>query len=123
MSILAVPVTATSQFEWNRRIAAAVNQLIGKKLELKAVTSAYTVEDGYDLFTADSTGAAFTITLPPAPKHKGRAVYVKRLNAGANNVTIDGSGSETIDGAANTVLTTQWESRTLFSDGSNWLIL
>lgn len=121
--ILSVPPTATSIPEWIRRASAAIGQLAAKKLEHKAVSATYTLEDGYDVFECDTTSAAFTITLTPAAKNKGRIIYVKRVNAGANVLTIDGSGSETIDGAANSTLTAQWESKAYFSNGSAWLIL
>lgn len=128
MSILHVPVTAPDtpggRAEWSRRVAATVNQLVAKNLKVRpTVTGTYTLEDDYDIFPLDSTGGAFTVTLASAGASSGRLVYFKRINAGANNITIDGNGSETIDGAATTVLTVQWESRTLYSDGSNWLIL
>jgi hypothetical protein len=38
-------------------------------------------------------------------------------------VIIDGAGAETIDGGLTATLTTQFESLTIISDGSNWHIL
>jgi hypothetical protein len=46
---------------------------------------------------------------------------VKRINGGGNAVTVDGSGSETIDGAANVSLSSQWDRITVISDNANWL--
>ena len=122
--ILRVPVdVGESVTAWVRLAATAINQLLSRKLLLVAVDDTYTVADGVDVVTGDTTSAAFTITLPKAAPNASRVIYVKRIDASANNLTVDGDGSETIDGAATTVLTSQWETRTLFSDGSNWLSL
>lgn len=120
-----VDVSPANLPDWGRKVASTLNQLAARKLRLKPVTvsAAYTVEDEFDVFKADTTSAAFTITLPKASTHTGRVVHIKRINAGANNLTVDGDGAETIDGAASITLTAQWESRSLLSDGSNWLAL
>lgn len=122
--ILHVPVTASNPAEWTRRAAGAINQLATRRLTVKdTITATYALEDGFDVIPADTTSAAFTITLPKAGKHKGRVIYIKRIDASANNLTVDGDGSETIDGAASITLTTQWEIRRLTSDGTGWLEL
>ena len=38
-------------------------------------------------------------------------------------ITLDGNSSETIDGAATFVLSTQYESVTIISNGTGWYIL
>lgn len=121
--MLRVPTDTSNQADWNRKAANAINQLIGKRLVITAKTATYTVEDGVDVVTGDTTGGAFSITLPKAALHSGRLLVIKRINAGANNLTIDGDGAETIDGAATVALTTQWETRTLTSNGTAWLVL
>lgn len=87
----------------------------------------------YDLATDDTilsvsytgTGAVTSLTLPTAQTVNGRVVYIKDAggNAGTNNITIDTEASETIDGAATLVLGTDYESATLYSDGSNWYVI
>lgn len=77
---------------------------------------------GYrELVLANATGGAFTVTLPSALAQAGKTVVVKRMNSGANNVTVAAAGSETIDGAATFALTTQYEVVRLVSDGSVWV--
>jgi hypothetical protein len=68
----------------------------------------------------DCTSNAITINLPAASA--GQQFVIKKIDASANAVTIDGNASETIDGALTATLTTQYESITLVSDGSNWFI-
>jgi hypothetical protein len=58
----------------------------------------------------DTTAGAVTLTLQPVASCLGDIV-VKKVNAGANNVVIDGHGAETIDGAATVSFNTQYASR------------
>lgn len=85
----------------------------------KGITTTYTVLDADDVVVV--TGAStFTITLPAiADANEGRIVTIK--HAGTGIITVDGNGSNTIDGAANVQLQNQYDSVILISDGtSNW---
>jgi hypothetical protein len=64
-----------------------------------------------------------TINLLAANTQSGAQVQIKRISAGANTLTIDPSGAETIDGAATLSLPNQWDHATIVSDGANWLRL
>lgn len=78
-------------------------------VKTKAVAdSPYTLlsEDGY--LRCNAVGGNMTVNLPTAYGN-GRLVSIKKIDSSANTVTIDGSGSETIDGATTYVLTTQWQ--------------
>ena len=72
------------------------------------------------IYTATGS-SAYTVTLPTAASIEGKKIHVKRLATA--NITVDGDGSETIDGSATFVLTSQYSSVTLISDGTNWLII
>jgi lysophospholipase L1-like esterase len=87
-----------------------------------AVTGTYSVLAADDFITADATAAAFTVTLPTAVGCKGRRISVKRLNLGVNLVTVAPTGTQTIDGSTNYVLTTQNEVVAVVSDGVNWQV-
>jgi len=100
--------------------------------EVKAeTTSSFTVSltpsnasnfNSLEVIYAVSNGStAVTATLPTAASIEGKKVHVKRL--GTANVTVDGYSSETIDGSATFVLTTQYSSVTMISDGTNWIII
>ncbi len=90
---------------------------------VRAVSAAVTVLITDSTILADATGGAFAVTLPSAALCKGRQYVVKRMNAGANNVTVTPAGAETIDGAATAVLTAQYMVVRLQSDGANWVLL
>ena len=68
----------------------------------------------------DTAGGAMTITLPAGSTDD--QVVVKKLGTTAT-VTIDGNGTETIDGALTFVLTAQYASITLIWNGTEWSII
>lgn len=92
----------------------------GLTLNYVAKTGAYTIT-GTD-WMVDCTANTFTITLPSASTvGAGKQFVVK--NSGTGTITVDGNGSETIDGGLTAVLSTQYESITIVSDGSNYKII
>lgn len=83
-------------------------------------STAYTVFDKTYIFVDDDTaGGVVTVTLPPAVDSRDQIKYVKKLGTTAN-VTIDGNGSETIDGTTTSSLTAQYQSTILVCDGTEW---
>lgn len=90
---------------------------------VRAVTASMTVNDITDsLIVADATGAPITVTLPPAAGHT-RSYDIKRLNSGANAVTVAAAGADLIDGSGTYPLTVQYENVTVQSDGVGWHIV
>jgi hypothetical protein len=84
-------------------------------------TGAITTED-----LVNATTGGITITLPPAATAgTGKVIHIKDRDgsATANNITIEGDSAETIDGSLTFVLTVNYQSVTLVSDGSNWMII
>ena len=86
-------------------------------------TSSYTATASDHSLFCDATSGNLTITLPSATGCAGRVYVIKKIDSGANLVTIGCSGSETIDGASNYQLSSQYESITMQSNGSNWYII
>ena len=68
-----------------------------------------------------TSGGAVTANLPPAAQVLGRIGF--KLTAAGNNLTIDGNGAETIDGATTLVLSTAGNTVVLESDGVEWHML
>jgi hypothetical protein len=79
--------------------------------------SPYTITEtsGTVLIRCNAVGGNITVNLPTAVSHTG-LYSIKKIDSSANTVTIDGDSVETIDGAANHVLTLQWESVTMLSN-------
>ena len=89
-----------------------------------AVTTAYTPYKNDKTILADASSASFTVTLPGAATvEKGKTYTVKRTNAGANTVIVDGNGSETMDGIASLRLNQRFDYLQLQSDGTNWMVI
>lgn len=98
-------------------------QLGASPMAVVAKTTTYTATDSDELILADATGGAFTVALPTAVGRVGKIFRVKKTDAVANNVTVDGDGSETIDGATTQVITTQYDTVPCVSDGTEWWII
>ena len=86
-------------------------------------TTPVTMDEYYDALMVDATTASATVNLPAAADALGKIYYIKKIDATGNTVTIDPSGAETIDGAATEVISTQFQSRTVISDGTEWHII
>lgn len=88
-------------------------------------TTAYSVlaAPAYQPLTvrADAVAAAFTVTLPAAPSLL-QLVNVKKIDATANVVTIDG-GAINIDGALTAAISTQYTNVQIQFNGSTWDVL
>lgn len=92
--------------------------------KVKSVTGAYTTTLNDDIILADATGGAFTVTLlSAATAGAGKKYFIMKTDSTANAVTIDGNGSETINGALTRALSAQYAYAVIVSDGSNWFVI
>lgn len=85
--------------------------------------SPYTVlvDDNGRVLDVDASGGAVTINLPAAATAKnGFAVTVKKTDSSTNAVTIDGDGTETIDGTTTKVILSQYSALRVVCDGTEW---
>jgi hypothetical protein len=96
--------------------------VLGLAVNVTAVTTTYTAIATDYLVTADATGGAFTVTLPALAGMLGRVVIVKKIDASANTVTVDG-GAANIDGAATRALATQYAAIWVLAGTSEWHVL
>lgn len=71
----------------------------------------------------NATAGAVTVNLPSASLMIWQVYSIKKIDATANAVTIDPSGSETIDGASTLALTTQWQRVQIQSNGVAWFVV
>lgn len=84
-------------------------------------TANYTATGADDVILADTSGGAFTITLPAAASLSGKKITIKKVSADGNTLTIDRSGSNLIDGETAQTYVAPMTSVTWGSDGvSNW---
>jgi hypothetical protein len=83
-------------------------------------TSPVVLTDQDHIVLLDANATPIQVDLPPAAAHVGGQYFIKKVDASSNNVTIQPNGLELVDGASSDVLTTQYQSSTIVSDGSGW---
>jgi len=81
------------------------------------------LDETHHTVLVDASGGNVTITLPAAASYNNTVYAVKKIDASANTVTIDGNGAETIDGAATAVIAAQNAVLTIKSDATEWWII
>ena len=96
-----------------------INTSLGYKVT--SITSATTLDDTYNVVLCNN--APYTVTLPPAAANTGRVYRIKNIDPSGDAITIDGNGSETIDGESTYLLQPYKHSITLISNGTNWYVL
>ena len=78
-----------------------------------------------NVITCDASSGAFSINLPPVATSAHRTYTIKKIDATANAVTVDGNAAETIDGATTFSLSTQYDFVTVQCNaaGTTWSII
>ena len=111
--VLLVDTTQAAKVRWGNPsgLAATVTK-----------TANYTATADDHTIRVDTTSGNVTISLPAAASSVGRIFYIKKV-AAANTVTIDPSGSETIDGSSTATLSSNYEHTVVQSNGSSWDVL
>lgn len=105
--------------DYLRAFATSINQAADGRLWLSATASTtYSAGENDHVILVTPTGI-FTVTLPSAQAMKNKRVVVKRANNTTHTITIQ-SSSGNIDGAASVTLTSAYQRREFFSDGSNF---
>lgn len=104
------------------RLRAALRDAGAYSVAAFSATGDITLTGSPAFITADTTAGSVTLTLPPAASVTGYRAEVKKI-AAANTLTVEGNGSETIDGSANLAWTTQYQSFAFVSDGSQWWLI
>lgn len=89
---------------------------------VRTVTATTTARPIDRIIKADATSGGITVNLPSASPNPVAYTIIK-ADASGNTVTVDPAGSQTINGSATRVLSAQWETVTLRSDGTNWIAI
>ena len=88
------------------------------------ITTSVTLDvDSGSVQLADATLGNIVVTLGSAADLEGKQFTIKKTDSSGSSITIDPSGSETIDGSLTQVISTQYVSITIVSDGTEWFIL
>jgi len=109
-------------YVWNGSIwvgaggGSSVLGIVAKAGDYTATVSDYTI-------VVTCSIANITITLPAAVDNTGRIYNIKKVDATAYTVIVDGNGAEEIDGATTQTIVVQYDSLQIQCDGSQWFIL
>jgi hypothetical protein len=84
-------------------------------------TTSIELNDAHYTVIVDATNGNFTVKMPSSP-NTGKVYNIKRIDASANSLTIDGN-SKNIDGDASITLNNQYDCVSLQYDGTLWCII
>ena len=98
-------------------------QFDGYLFPTSSVSADYTATVNDAFIPVDASSAAVTVTLKPAAEAKGKRLTIKKIDSSVNAVTVDGDGAETIDDSATAVISSQYDSICVMSDGTEWWIV
>lgn len=107
------------------QVRKSLDRLFGGGLASVSANTTLTVDDA-GLVLVSASGGARTITLPAANALGGRPIRfeIEKTDSSANAVTVQRAGTDTIEGGTSVVLSGQWASLTLVSDGAgSWVLL
>jgi hypothetical protein len=85
-------------------------------------TNSYLATTDDNFIEMDVTADNKEVTLPTAIGNTGLLLTIKKTDVTAHTVTVITTGAQTIDGDPNFVLTNQWDTVAVVSNGANWLI-
>ncbi len=104
-----------------KRMERAINTLVdGQNVTVTALSTSREVTAGEHFIAVDASASAVTVTLPLAARAINKRMAFKKIDPGANQVIIDGNGSETIDGATTRTISVQYTTIEIVSDGITW---
>ena len=87
------------------------------------VVENYTATAGDYTILCDATGDAFAVTLPYVAPNKNKVYVIKKTDVSVNAITITAYGDDLIEGSATQSLSSQYDTKTIQSDGTSWHIL
>jgi hypothetical protein len=125
-SLAANPASQPNLKEAYNRIQNQINRgadgFLFPPKRLTSADSPYTMNINDSILICDTTGGSITINLLPAEEWEEKRITVKKIIA-ANTVTVTPDGSETIDDAASSPITTQYDAIDYVSQGGEvWTV-
>lgn len=87
-----------------------------------SIDNDYTILDSDDIIFIDTETKSVSVEMPSANGLGGKEFVIKKIT-GNNQVTINASGSQTIDGNNTVLINYNYESIKLVSNNNNWFIV
>jgi hypothetical protein len=107
--------SSTAVHQINGGLSGTTNTITSATYILDSVTTDYIVY-------TNSTSTAITLTLPAPTNGRILVIEDKAGTAGTNNITVNPHSSETINGKSSFVISQNYGSIRITSDGTNWFI-
>ncbi len=90
---------------------------------ITSVSTTFTIPANIRLVKGNATGGAFTETLPDVTTlEAGHQIKIVKIDSSPNGITLDGFGSQTINGSLTKILRAQWQVITVEAAGTEWII-
>ena len=87
------------------------------------ITDDYVVTNKDHIISGDATLKNIIVLLPTANGIKGRQYIIKKTDDSANEIMIKALGIEKIDGDSTLQISIPWQTKTIVSNGKNWLLI
>ena len=109
-------------YNWATNDVLTATKLNPAIVSKAAGDSPYTPSLNDDIILCNCTAGAITINLPTAVGNT-KIFNIKKTDSSTNAVTVDGNGTQTIDGDLTLIIFGEGDSYTLISDGANWKVI
>jgi hypothetical protein len=126
--VLSVPYVSATNVTASGHVSASVffgdgsnlSGVGGSSTSINVFTASFNVLNTYDVVGISTSGSVVTASLPGASSlSSGQRLVFKDVggSGSVNDLVIEASGSETIDGASTLKISTDWGATTIVSDG------
>lgn len=115
-------ITSGTEIGWSNSSAAILSWENNSSQIIAWANAQYAVSANNATILVNYPSAPFGVVLPTAASLTGQQYKIKKIDSSANAVTVSTTSSQTIDNALTYPLSSQYQSVTLQSDGSNWWI-
>jgi hypothetical protein len=87
------------------------------------VSDDYVVTNKDHIISGDASIKNITVQLPTAVGIKGRQYIIKKTDDSINEIIVKALGNEKIDGDISLQISIPWQTKTIVSNGKNWLLI
>ena len=115
-------VTNGTLVSWENNAPATITWENNSLVTIGWTNNTYLVTANNATILVNCAAEPLFVKLPAAGSVSGQQYKVKKIDSTANAVTINTTSSQNIDGSSTYVLSTQYYSTTVQSDGSNWWV-
>jgi len=117
-----VTISSGSVVSWENNAPATITWENNSLVAIDWLNGIYSITANNATILVNCAAETLFTLLPAAASVSGQQYKVKKIDSSNNAATITTTSSQTIDGALTYPLSTQYQSATVQSDGSNWWV-